>query len=276
MKLKHTFKSDILFKMTFVKYKHLLKKLVASVLKINVNSIEEFVILNGEIIPEAVDKKFCRLDIHLKVNGQYIDVEMQVSNQGNFAERLLVYWSKVFGSALDSGEDYAVVPRAILISFIDFNLFDCPEYHSEFVCMEKHRYEMLTDKMSIYVFELGKLPEEIDENNILELFLRVFKADTEEELETLENLEVDEMKEMVNAYHDIVNNPDYAYLERRRLMDAMDQNQAINNAKRTGYKDGYQKAEVIYSQQIVDRDNLLADKDNLLADKDNLLAIQNE
>ncbi|MDR1532433.1 MAG: hypothetical protein LBS62_09690, partial [Clostridiales bacterium] len=66
-KLKYTFKSDILFKMTFVKYKHLLKRLVAAVLKIPVKAIEEFVILNTEIIPEAVDKKFCRLDIHLKV-----------------------------------------------------------------------------------------------------------------------------------------------------------------------------------------------------------------
>ncbi|MCL1865833.1 MAG: Rpn family recombination-promoting nuclease/putative transposase [Oscillospiraceae bacterium] len=222
--------------MTFVKYKHLLKRLVVSVLKITIDEIEEFVILNGEIIPETVDKKFCRLDIHLKVNGQYIDIEMQISDKGNFAERLLVYWSKVFSGALDSGEDYAVVPKAILISFIDFNLFECREYHSEFVCMEKHRYELLTDKMSIFVFELDKLPKEIDVSNMLELFLRVFKADTEEELEALEKLEVDEMKQMVNAYHDIVNSPDYAYLERRRLMDSMDENQAINNAVRKAEK----------------------------------------
>jgi hypothetical protein len=34
----------------------------------------------------------------------------------------------------------------------------------------------------------------------LELFLRLFRADTEEEMEILKNLEVDEMTEMVNAY----------------------------------------------------------------------------
>ena len=145
-------------------------------------TLRKFVILNGEIVPEAVDKKFCRLDIHLKVNGQYIDIEMQVSDKGNFAERLLVYWSKVFSGALNSGDDYAVVPKAILISFINFDLFECEEYYSEFVSMEKHRYELLTDKMSIFVFELGKLPKEVDVSNMLELYLRVFKADTEEEL----------------------------------------------------------------------------------------------
>ena len=147
---------------------------MAKVLKINIANIDEFVIINSEIVPEAIDKKLCRLDIHLKVNGQHVDVEMQVANQGNFAERLLVYWSKVFSGALDSGDDYAVVPKAILISFIDFDLFDCEEYSSEFVCMEKHRYELLTDKMSIFVFELGKLPDEIDKENLLELFLRMF------------------------------------------------------------------------------------------------------
>ncbi|MDR1530952.1 MAG: Rpn family recombination-promoting nuclease/putative transposase [Clostridiales bacterium] len=263
-KLKYTFKSDILFKMTFVKYKHLLKCLVAAVLKITFEEIEEFVIINSEIVPEALNKKFCRLDIHLKVNGQYVNIEMQVASRGNFAERLLVYWSKVFSSALGSGEDYAVVPKAILISFIDFDLFDCEEYCSEFVCsefspqktrrkrgfaaplfvgffMEKYRYELLTDKMSIFVFELNKLPEEIDITNILELFLRLFKADTEEELETLAKLEVDEVTQMIKAYQDIVNSPDYADLERQRLMAAMDENQAINSAERRGEERGEER-----------------------------------
>ena len=229
-KLQYTFKSDILFKMTFVKYRDLLKCLVAAVLKIPVGDIQEFIILNSEIVPETIEKKFCRLDIHIKAGNQYIDVEMQISNEGNFAERLLVYWSKVFSVALGSGEDYKAVPRTILISFINFDMFECAEYCSEFVAMEKYRHEMLTDKMSIFVFELGKLPEEIDSSNMLELFLRLFKADTEEELEELEKLEVNEVTQMVNAYRDITQNPDYADLERKRVMARLDEGQAIRHA----------------------------------------------
>jgi len=240
--------------MTFVKYKHLLKCLVAAVLKISVKEIDEFIILNSDIIPEGLNKKFCRLDIHLRVNGQQVDVEMQMADKGNFSERLLVYWSKVFGNGLDAGEDYAIVPKAILISFVNFDLFDCTEYASEFVCMEKHRCELLTDRMSIFVFELGKLPKEINTNNILELFLRVFKADTEEELEALENLEVDEMTQMVNAYHDIVNSPDYADLERRRLMNAMDENQALNQARR----EGEARSDVKWQTVVADKDAEIA------------------
>jgi hypothetical protein len=40
------------------------------------------------------------------------------------------------------------------------------------------------------------------------------------------------MTQMVNAYRDITNSPDYADLEHRRLMNAMDENQAINSARR--------------------------------------------
>ncbi|MDR1531369.1 MAG: hypothetical protein LBS62_04165 [Clostridiales bacterium] len=73
------------------------------------------------------------------------------------------------------------------------------------------------------------------------MFLRVFKADTEEELETLEKLEVEEMKQMLNTYRNIVNSPGYAYLERRRLMGAMDANQAFNNPRREGEKRGEER-----------------------------------
>jgi len=131
--------------------------------------------------------------------------------------------------------------------------------------MEKHRYELLTDRMSIFVFELGKLPKEINANNILELFLRVFKADTEEELEALENLEVNEMTQMVNAYRDIVNSPDYADLERRRLMNAMDENQALNQARREGKAQSDAEWQSVVSEKDAKWQTVVADKDAEIA-----------
>ena len=111
------------------------------------------------------------------------------------------------------------------------------------------------------MFELGKLPDEIDKENLLELFLRMFKADTEEELEALENLEVDEMTQMVNAYRDIVKSPDYTDLERRRLMGAMDYNQAINNAELRGEA----RSDVKWQSVVSEKDARLADKDAEIA-----------
>ncbi|MDR3295249.1 MAG: Rpn family recombination-promoting nuclease/putative transposase [Clostridiales Family XIII bacterium] len=268
-KLKHTFKSDILFKLTFVKHPHLLKRLVAAALEIPPGDIREFAVLNSEITPEVLGKKLCRLDMHMKVNGEYIDAEMQVDDEGNFAERLLVYWSKVFSGALDSGEDYAAVPRAVLISFVNFDMFGCGGYRSEFAAMERHRHEILTDKMNIVVFELGKLPEEVDRNNMLELFLRLFRADTEEEMENLKKLEVDEMTEMVDAYREIVDSPDYADLERRRVMARLDYGQALRHAaevERTKWQGVVADKDAKWQTVVADKDATVAEQAAIIAE----------
>ena len=68
-KLEYTFKTDTLFKMLFVQYPELLKKLVADLLGISVESIGQFVIRNPEMPPENLGDKFCRLDINMTVNG---------------------------------------------------------------------------------------------------------------------------------------------------------------------------------------------------------------
>ena len=77
-KLKHTFKTDILFKLLFVKHPELLKRLVAQLLAIPLESINQFEIRNTEMPPEMVGKKFCHLDIHMTVNGQQVNIEVQV------------------------------------------------------------------------------------------------------------------------------------------------------------------------------------------------------
>jgi len=60
-KLEYTFKSDVLFKMLFVKYPHLLKRLVAVLLAIPHESISKFELTNSSIPPEEIGKKFCGL-----------------------------------------------------------------------------------------------------------------------------------------------------------------------------------------------------------------------
>ena len=69
-KLAYTFKTDTLFKMLFVNYPDLLKQLVSELLKIPLNSIEQFEVTNPEIPSENLGDKFCRLDINMIVDGQ--------------------------------------------------------------------------------------------------------------------------------------------------------------------------------------------------------------
>ncbi|MCL1996370.1 MAG: Rpn family recombination-promoting nuclease/putative transposase, partial [Defluviitaleaceae bacterium] len=140
-KLTYTFKSDVLFKMLFVKYPDLLKRLVAVLLNIPIGSIEHFQITNTEMPPEEIGKKFCRLDIHMIVDGKRVNLEIQVENPGNYSDRCMFHWAKMFTASLPSGDDYSELPKTIVISILDFILFDCEEVHSEFVLMEVNRRE---------------------------------------------------------------------------------------------------------------------------------------
>ena len=90
-KLRYTFKTDTLFKMLFVKHKDLLKKLVAALLGIKVENIRQFVVRNEEMPPEVLGDKFCRLDINMVVNGQLVDLEIQVANGDDYPERVMLY-----------------------------------------------------------------------------------------------------------------------------------------------------------------------------------------
>jgi hypothetical protein len=59
-KLEYTFKNDTLFKMLFVKFPNLLKRLVSELIGIKIGDIEEFVITNPEMPPDLLGEKFCR------------------------------------------------------------------------------------------------------------------------------------------------------------------------------------------------------------------------
>ena len=156
-KLQYTFKTDTLFKMLFVKHQDLLEKLVATLLGIPLESIEQFTVRNPEMPPEILGDKFCRLDINMIVNNQRIDLEVQVAYEGDYPERVMLYWAREFSTALPAGQSYSMLPRTMIISIIDFNLFDCKEYHSFFQPLEVTRHTLLSDKMGFHVFRTEKV-----------------------------------------------------------------------------------------------------------------------
>ena len=237
-KLEYTFKTDTLFKMLFVEHQHLLKKLVAVLMGIPVTSITQFDVQNPEIQPENLGDKFCRLDINMVVNGQRVDLEVQVCNEGDYIERVMFYWAKEFASALPAGASYAELPRTMILSILDFALFDCEAYQSFFQPMEVTRHTVMSDKMGFHFFELPKLPEEISGKDELLLWLALFNAETEEDLEQIKALEVPEMEQAINAYYKITASPEFREVERLREKARHDEAQALYHAKMVGRAEG--------------------------------------
>lgn len=230
-KLQYTFKTDTLFKMLFIKHKDLLKKLVAALLEIPLESIEQFVVRNEEIPPETLGDKFCRLDINMVVNGQLVDLEIQVANEGDYPERVMLYWAREFSTALPAGKSYSMLPRTVIISIIDFELFECAEFHSFFQPLETTRHTLLSDKMGFHFFELRKLPDEVSEKDALLLWLSPFKAETEEDLEKIKGMGVPTMNQAINAYYTITASSEFREIERLREKARHDEAQALHHAR---------------------------------------------
>jgi predicted transposase/invertase (TIGR01784 family) len=175
-KLKYTLKSDTLFKMLFSRNQDLLKRLVSALLGIRYEDITEFNVINPEISPEELGKKFCRLDINITVNGQKLDLELQITDEGNYLERSLFYWAREYSTGIDEGQNYALLPRTIVISILGFNQFpDKKKFFHEFQCLEVTTHEPLTDKMVLQLYELKTLAPLSDADSGRDLWLKLFK-----------------------------------------------------------------------------------------------------
>jgi len=188
--------------------------------------------------PESLGDKFCRLDIIMDVDGQRVDLEIQVDDDGGYyPERTLYYWAREYSTALPSGGNYSELPRTVIISIVGFKLFPFMEYHSEYQALELTRHTPLSDRFVLYYFELPKLPSTVTADNGLELWLSLFRAKTEEDLTSIEALGVQEMSEAISAYRQITVTPEFREMERLRSKARHDEAQALYNAERKARKE---------------------------------------
>jgi len=243
--LKYKFTNDVLFKWLFTKHQDLLKRLVAGMLNVSVSSITEFVVTNPDIPPEAVGEKFCRLDINMTVDGQRIDLEMQVADEGDYPLRSLYYWAREFSSALKEGGEYIDLPRTIVISILAFEEFECEEFYSEYHALEVTRHALLTDRFCLKYYELPKLPEVTDATDELKLWLNLFSAKTEEDLKRIEAMGVSIMKQAIGAYRTVTATAEFREIERLRSRARSNEASALGNARRK------EKAEI--AQKLISR-----------------------
>ena len=260
IELEYTFKSDVLFKLLFVRHPNLLKRLVSVLLSIPLDSIENFQTINPEMPPEEIGKKFCKLDIHMLVDGRKVNLEIQVEDEGNYPERSMFYWSRMYSSSLPSGNNYALLPKTIVVSILGFKQFSGSEVHSEFAPLEVNRHELLSDKMSFHFFELPKMPniDAINTNSEKDLWLALFNAKTECELEKLVSDGGEVMGQAVEAYRGITATDEFKNLEWIRRKTGHDEAQALFNAEK--------RRDEHWQGVVSEKDALIGKKDALIAE----------
>ena len=155
----------------------------------------------------------------------------------------MYYWAREFSTGINEGDDYSLLPRTIVISILGFNQFPDPQkFHSEFQCLEVTTHESLTDKMILHFYELNKLPPLNKEDSGRDLWLKLFRAKTEEELTKIDEMGVPIMSEAIVAYRHVAASPELREAERMRSKARHDEAQALKNAEQRGEARGEERA----------------------------------
>ncbi len=185
----------------------------------------------------------------MTVEGQQVDLEIQVADEGDYPERSLYYWAREYSSALKKGKTYTDLPRTVHISIVAFLMFDCAEFHSEFQLLEVSRHTPLTDKQVLHYFELPKLPEVVTADDTLQLWLTLFNADTEEDLAKIEAMEVPVMNETIGAYRQVTATDEFREIERLRERARHNEASALRRARIEGEEQEREKWQEVVAQK---------------------------
>ena len=233
-------KLDVIFKRVFGNEKNekIIAAFISDLLEIPRESIKKIYINNVELAPEYLEQKFSRLDLKMDVDGRIINIELQVNKESFFKERTLFYWSKLYSEELLAGDEYTELKQTICINIINFNLFECEDYHSNFKILESQRNELLTDKFAIHFFELKKVGK-YRKNKRMEDWLNLINAETEGDLMAIqESSTIPEVQDTIVMLRHLNSDEKVrqeAYYRERLLHDEAS---ALGSARREGRAEG--------------------------------------
>ena len=90
-------------------------------------------------------------------NGTVVIIEVQLSGNSRFPERILYYWASNYSKLLKKGEEYEDLTPVISINLLNFNLNKKnSNVHSCYMIYDTKNKNLLTDHLQIHIIELKK------------------------------------------------------------------------------------------------------------------------
>ena len=147
--------------------------------------VEVEIIDNKQLTKELILDKTGIIDVRAKTSkGENIDIEVQLTDQGNMDKRTLFYWGKMYIENIKQGQDYTSLEKVITINILDFEFLGTESYQSSFHLWEDIEKDyMLTDVVEIHFLELPKFRKKKDKDyreNAIERWLMFLEKDTPE------------------------------------------------------------------------------------------------
>ena len=186
--ISHNMTNDYMFRYILQKNEKVLKGLISALLHLDPKSIQKITIQNPINLAEDIAVKDFIMVIKVLMNDHtLINIEMQVNNEHNWAERSLSYLCRTFDH-LYQRQDYEEALPVHHIGFLDFSLFpDYPEFYATYQLLNIKNHHLYSSKFSLSVIDLNQTKLATDEDKAygIDYWARLFKAKTWEELKML-------------------------------------------------------------------------------------------
>ena len=108
--------------------------------------------------PEEEDGKSSMLDLLCVTNdGTQVNIEVQVQNQHNMAQRSLYYWAKLYQSSLRKSQDYSTLRKTVAINLLAYSFLPQKGFHNVYGLYDSAKSHRLTDDIELHFLELPKV-----------------------------------------------------------------------------------------------------------------------
>ena len=188
--IRYTLKNDYMFRAVFQSCPRALEDLCRSLLHLSPENKLHVEIKNPIQLGQTPDSKEFILDLALTINNNlFLNLEMQVYNDGYWPERSLSYTCRSYDN-LNRGAEYSRVLPILHVGFLDFTLFpQYPEFVANYQMMNinpKYRYSY-SDKLRISVVDLTQIDRATEEDKKygIDKWARLLTATTREEIDML-------------------------------------------------------------------------------------------
>ena len=138
--------------------KVLLDFINAVMISANMKTFKAVEILNQFNLKKNYSDKETIVDVKcITKNGTVVIIEVQLSGNSRFPERILYYWAANYSKLLKKGEEYEDLTPVISINLLNFNLNkNDKNVHSCYMIYDTKNKNLLTDHLQIHIIELKK------------------------------------------------------------------------------------------------------------------------
>ena len=240
-------KIDVVFHSLFRKgNERITKALITSITKEKIEDIE----LDNDryIIGKYPEEKLGILDLKATLdNGTICDIEIQLVDNKDTAERFLFYWSRIYSGQLVKGDDYGKLNKVIGIIILDYNFEKTKEIERistkwKIKEVTTGKEIVLTDMLELYIIEIPKVKRilEKEPNDKLAQWVQFLDNPNEKEvLKAMENNE--EIREAMEELEEVIKIKQLRRIAELKDKAIRDEKNGLRHAKEEGLKEGERK-----------------------------------